>query len=75
MVRDGAVFCLCIVNFQGRRLVADMIARIGNYEIHEIPMSPTLSLRSFSSEAFPFHQHPQLEASDEALGCVDIEPG
>lgn len=54
---------------------ADMIARISNYDILETPMSRTLSFQSLSSEAFPFYHFPWLEAFDEALGCVDIEPG
>ncbi|KAJ5912470.1 hypothetical protein N7504_001353 [Penicillium tannophilum] len=60
---------------QERRLNADIMARIGNYEIREIPMSPKVSFRSLSSEASPFHQFPQLDALDETLGCVNIEPG
>ncbi|KAJ5991907.1 hypothetical protein N7451_007631 [Penicillium sp. IBT 35674x] len=38
-------------------------------------MSPTLSFRSFSSEAFPLHHFPQLGVFDETLGCVEIESG
>ncbi|KAJ5786719.1 uncharacterized protein N7503_011931 [Penicillium pulvis] len=60
---------------QERRLVVDMMARVDDYEIRETPMSPTLSFRSLSSEAFPFHQFPQRDAFDETLGCVDIEAG